>query len=162
RAELSLIGEVGASETAETPLKAAESGHLVLSTMHTVDAAETINRMIEFFPPSKQEQVRSILAGTLRGVMSQRLLPRKEGGRVAAVEVMVNNSRIGDLIREHKVEVITDAIAEGEFFDMQTFMDSLIELVITGEIDEDVAANASSNKHDFLVALEQAKKRQAA
>jgi twitching motility protein PilT len=157
-----LIGELRDMETAETALKAAESGHLVLSTMHTVDAAETINRMIEFFPPSKQEQVRSILAGTLRGVMSQRLLPRKEGGRVAAVEVMVNNSRIGDLIREHKVEVIPDAIAEGEFFDMQIFMDSLIELVLLDEIEEDMAANAASNKHDFLVALEQAKKRQAA
>jgi twitching motility protein PilT len=157
-----LIGELRDAETAETALKAAESGHLVFSTMHTIDAAETIGRMIEFFPAEKQEQIRSILAGVLRGVVSQRLLPRKEGGRVAAVEVMVNNSRIADLIRERKTEEITDAITEGQFFDMQTFSQALIELVVAGEVDHEVAANASSNRHDFLVALDQALKRQAA
>jgi len=158
-----LIGELRDAETAETALKAAESGHLVFSTMHTIDAGETISRMIEFFPAVKQEQIRSILAGVLRGVISQRLLPRKEGtGRVAAVEVMLNNSRISDLIREQKTEEITDAIAEGQFFDMQTFSQALIELVLAGEVDREVAANASTNRHDFLVELEQALKRQAA
>ena len=157
-----LVGELRDAETAETALKAAESGHLVLSTMHTIDAAETINRLIEFFPAVKQEQIRSILAGVLRGVVSQRLLPRINGGRVAAVEVMVNNSRIGDLIRDQKVEEVPDAIAEGEFFDMQTFTDALIELVLADEIDRDVAANAATNRHDFLVALEHALKRQKA
>jgi twitching motility protein PilT len=157
-----LIGELRDAETAETALKAAESGHFVLSTMHTIDAAETVNRMIEFFPPEKQEQIRSILAGVLRGVISQRLLPRVEGGRVAAVEVMVNNSRIADLIRENKTEEIPDAIAEGEFFDMQTFADALIQHVVAGEVDSEVAANAATNRHDFLVALEQALKRKAA
>jgi len=157
-----LVGELRDAETAETALKAAESGHLVLSTMHTIDAAETINRMIEFFPAVKQEQIRSILAGVLRGVASQRLLPRLQGGRVAAVEVMVTNSRIGDLIRDHKVEEVPDAIAEGEFFDMQTFTDALIELVLANEIDREVAANAATNRHDFLVALEHALKRQRA
>ena len=157
-----LIGELRDSETAETALKAAESGHLVLSTMHTIDAAETVNRLIEFFPAIKQEQIRAILAGVLRGVVSQRLLPRVEGGRVAAVEVMVNNSRVADLIREQKVEEIPDAIAEGEFFDMQTFTDALIALVLAREIDREVAANAATNRHDFLVALEQALKRTAA
>ena len=97
-----LIGELRDAETAETALKAAESGHLVFSTMHTIDAAETIGRMVEFFPAAKQDQIRSILAGVLRGVVSQRLLPRQDGGRVAAVEVMVNNSRIADLIRESR------------------------------------------------------------
>ena len=86
-----LIGELRDAESAETALQAAESGHLVLSTMHTVDAAETIGRMIEFFPGNKQQQIRSILAGVLRGVVSQRLLPRETGGRVAAFEVMVMN-----------------------------------------------------------------------
>jgi twitching motility protein PilT len=157
-----LIGELRDSETAETALKAAESGHLVFSTMHTIDAAETINRMIEFFPPAKQEQIRSILAGVLRGVISQRLLPRVGGGRVAAVEVMVNNSRISDLIRAQTVEEVSDAIQEGDFFDMQTFTGALIELVVAGEIDREVAANAATNRHDFLVALEQALKRKAA
>src|SRR6266567_155291 len=86
-----LIGELRDAETAQTALQAAESGHLVFSTLHTVDAAETIGRMIEFFPEGKQIQIRSIMAGVLRGVISQRLLPRKEGGRVAAVEVMITN-----------------------------------------------------------------------
>src|SRR5918999_709957 len=88
-----LIGELRDAETAQTALQAAESGHLVLSTLHTVDAAETIGRIIEFFPGIKQPQIRSILAGVLRGVVSQRLLPRIGGGRVAAVEVMVTNAR---------------------------------------------------------------------
>jgi twitching motility protein PilT len=157
-----LVGELRDAETAETALKAAESGHLVMSTMHTIDAAETINRMIEFFPAVKQEQIRSILAGVLRGVVSQRLLPRVQGGRVAAVEVMVTNSRIADLIRDQTVEEVPDAIAEGEFFDMQTFTDALIELVLAKETDREVAANAATNRHDFLVALEHALKRQAA
>ncbi|HEY8628443.1 MAG TPA: PilT/PilU family type 4a pilus ATPase, partial [Gaiellaceae bacterium] len=143
-----LIGELRDAETAQTALQAAESGHLVFSTMHTIDAGETISRMIEFFPAVKQDQIRSILAGVLRGVISQRLLPRKEGGgRVAAVEVMLNNARISDLIRDQKTEEITDAIAEGQFFDMQTFSQALIELVLAGDVDREVAANASTNRH---------------
>jgi twitching motility protein PilT len=157
-----LIGELRDAETAETALKAAESGHLVFSTMHTIDAAETIGRMIEFFPAEKQEQIRSILAGVLRGVVSQRLLPRLKGGRVAAVEVMITNSRIAELIRESRAEEISDAIAEGQFFEMQTFAQALIELVVAGEVDREVAANASTNRHDFLVELDQAMKRKAA
>ena len=84
-----LIGELRDAETAETALQAAESGHLVLATMHTVDAAETVSRFVEFFPAIKQPAVRSILAGVMKGVVSQRLLPRIGGGRVAAVEVMI-------------------------------------------------------------------------
>jgi twitching motility protein PilT len=153
-----LIGELRDAETAQTALQAAESGHLVLSTLHTVDAAETIGRLIEFFPPAKQQQIRSILAGVLRGVVSQRLLPRAGGGRVAAVEVMVVNARIADLLREGRADEIGDAIAEGAFFDMQTFDDALISLVLGGEVDADTAANAASVRHDFLVALERARK----
>jgi twitching motility protein PilT len=157
-----LIGELRDAESAETALKAAESGHLVFSTLHTIDAAETLGRMIEFFPGIKQAQIRAILAGVLRGIISQRLLPRANGGRVAAVEVMVNNARIADLIRESRTEEIPDAIAEGAFFEMQTFEKALIELVISGDIDREVAANAATNAHDFTVALEHALKRQAA
>jgi twitching motility protein PilT len=157
-----LIGELRDAETAQTALQAAESGHLVFSTLHTVDAAETIGRMIEFFPEGKQIQIRSIMAGVLRGVVSQRLLPRLGGGRVAAVEVMINNARIADLIRENKPEEITDAIADGEFFQMQTFRKALIDKVLDGSVDRDVAANASSSRHDFMVALEYAEKAQAA
>ena len=157
-----LIGELRDAETAQTALQAAESGHLVLSTLHTVDAAETIGRMIEFFPEGKQQQIRSIMAGVLRGVVSQRLLPRTDGGRIAAVEVMVNNVRIADLIREDKVDEITEAMEEGSFFDMQTFQRALIDLVLGGTVDSEVAANASTNRHDFLVALERAQKQQTA
>jgi twitching motility protein PilT len=160
--DIILIGELRDAETAETALQAAESGHLVLSTMHTLDAAETISRMVEFFPAMKQAQVRSILAGVLRGVISQRLVPRVEGGRVAAVEVMVANRRIADLIREDKADEITDAIEEGEFFHMQTLTAALIELVLAGEVDHDVAAAAAPNHHDFVIALERALKERAA
>jgi twitching motility protein PilT len=160
--DIILIGELRDAETAETALQAAESGHLVLSTMHTLDAAETISRMVEFFPAMKQAQVRSILAGVLRGVISQRLVPRIDGGRVAAVEVMVANRRIADLIRENKADEITDAIEEGEFFHMQTLTAALIELVLAGEVDPDVAAAAAPNHHDFVIALERALKEQAA
>ena len=155
-----LIGELRDAETAQTALQAAESGHLVLSTLHTIDAAESVGRLIEFFPPGKQQQIRSVLAGVLRGVISQRLLPRVGGGRVAAVEVMVMNSRIADLIRGQKSEEIHDAVAEGAFFDMQTFEQALIDLVLAGAVEPEVAANASTNVHDFQVALDQALKRQ--
>jgi twitching motility protein PilT len=153
-----LIGELRDAESAETALQAAESGHLVLSTMHTVDASETIGRMIEFFPGIKQQQIRSIIAGVLCGVVSQRLLPRAGGGRVGAFEVMINNARIAELIRENKSDEIHDAIDEGEFFDMQTFQQALIRLVVSGEVDQEIAANAATNRHDFLVSLEHALK----
>src|SRR5262249_21325073 len=93
-----LIGELRDAETAQTALQAAESGHLVFSTMHTIDAAETIGRMIEFFPAEKHQQIRSVMAGVLRGVVAQRLLPKINGGRIAAFEVMVTNTRIAELI----------------------------------------------------------------
>jgi twitching motility protein PilT len=158
-----LIGELRDSASAETALQAAESGHLVLSTMHTIDAAETLGRLIEFFPEGKQIQVRSILAGVLRGVISQRLLPRRDGGRIAAFEVMVNNNRIADLVRENRPEEIPEAIADGEFFHMQTLTAALIDLVLAGEVDHDVAAGAAPNHHDFVIALEHAvKAREAA
>jgi twitching motility protein PilT len=155
-------GVVRDPETAQTALQAAESGHLVLSTLHTIDAAETVGRMIEFFPPEKLVVIRAIMAGVLRGVISQGLLPKVDGGRVAAVEVMVMNARIADLVREGRADEITDAVAEGDFFDMQTFSQALIEHVLSGRVDAEVAANAATNRHDFLVSLEQARKRKSA
>jgi twitching motility protein PilT len=157
-----LIGELRDAETAQTALQAAESGHLVLSTMHTIDAAETCGRLVEFFPAEKQLVIRSILAGVLRGVVSQRLLPAVGGGRVAAVEVMVTNTRIADLIREGRPEEIGDALAEGEYFEMQTFAQALIELVLDGRVERELAAGAASNRHDFLIALEREERRRAA
>ena len=157
--DIILIGELRDTETAHTALQAAESGHLVFSTLHTIDAAESISRLIEFFPPAKQQQIRSILAGTLRGVVSQRLIPSLAGGRVPAVEVMVSNARIQDLIRENRPDEITDAIEAGEYYEMQSFSSSLIELVLGEQIERVVAANSATNRHDFLVALEAAEKR---
>jgi twitching motility protein PilT len=155
-----LIGELRDEETAQTALQAAESGHLVFSTLHTLDAAETIGRLIEFFPPQKQMMVREILAGVLRGVVSQRLLPRKDGGRVAAVEVMVNTARIADLIREpEKTHGMTEAIEEGGYHQMQSFAQHLVELVVDDVVELEVAAAAATNRHDFEIAVEQALRR---
>ena len=156
-----LIGELRDRESAETALQAAESGHLVLSTMHTVDASETLGRLVEFFPAAKQPQVRSILAGVLKGVISQRLLPRADGGRIAAVEVMVANARIQELIRDNKPELVPEAIAEGGFFQMQTLTKALIDLVVSGDVDEETAAAAAPNRHDFIIALDRALKEHA-
>jgi twitching motility protein PilT len=156
-----LIGELRDRVSAETALQAAESGHLVLSTMHTVDAAETLGRLVEFFPAGKQPQVRSILAGVLKGVISQRLLPRADGGRIAAVEVMVANSRIQELIRDNKPELVPEAIAEGAFFQMQTLTKALIDLVVSGDVDRETAAAAAPNRHDFVIALDRALKEHA-
>jgi twitching motility protein PilT len=157
-----LIGELRDAETAETALQAAESGHLVLSTLHTVDAAETISRLVEFFPAVKQQMVRSILAGVLKGVVSQRLLPRIGGGRIAAVEVMISNDRIAELIRENKTEEIPAAIADGSFYEMRTLANALIELVLDGLVEREVAANAAPNRHDFMLALGHAEKLRSA
>jgi twitching motility protein PilT len=153
-----LIGELRDAETAHVALQAAESGHLVLSTLHTIDAAETLSRLIEFFPPEKQPQIVSVLAGSLRGVISQRLLPRVGGGRVPAVEVMVVNARVAELIRERRGEAIPQAIEDGEYFDMQSFTQALIRLVLDGLVERDVAASTATNQHDFLIALERAEK----
>ena len=153
-----LIGELRDAETAHVALQAAESGHLVLSTLHTIDAAETLSRLIEFFPPEKQPQIVSVLAGSLRGVISQRLLPRVGGGRIPAVEVMVVNARIAELIRERRGESIHQAIEDGEFFSMQSFTQALIRLVLDGQVERDVAANTATNQHDFLIALDRAEK----
>jgi twitching motility protein PilT len=158
-----LIGELRDEESARAALQAAESGHLVLSTLHTIDAAETVGRLVEMFPPAKQQMVREILAGVLRGVVSQRLLPRTDGGRVAAVEVMVNTARVAELIRDHtKTEHIPDAIAEGSFHHMQTFGQHLVQLVLDGVVELEVAAAAASNRHDFELEVQQALRRRAA
>jgi twitching motility protein PilT len=158
-----LIGELRDEESAKAALQAAESGHFVLSTMHTIDTTETVGRLIEFFPPEKQMMIRTILAGVLRGVVSQRLLPKVGGGRVAAVEVMVNTARIADLIRDPaKTDGIPEALAEGDFHLMQTFAQHLVELVLEELVDLETAAAAATNRHDFEIAVQQALRRKQA
>jgi len=160
--DIILLGELRDEESAQSALRAAESGHFVLSTMHTVDSAETVSRLVEFFPPGKHDMVRQVLAGVLRGVISQRLLPKAGGGRVAAVEVMVNTARIADLIREGRTDEITEAIEDGAFHKMQSFNQHLVQLVLEGLVDEETAGNAASNRHDFEIAVQQALRRRSA
>jgi len=157
-----VIGELRDAEAAQTALNAAESGHFVLTTLHTLDAEESVKRMIDFFPAEKQPLVRNILAAVLRGIVSQRLLPRVNGGRIVAVEVMARNDRIAEAIREGRPEEIPSAIREGAFFEMQTLNQALIELVLSGEVDREVAASAAPFRHDFMIALRQATQRRAA
>src|SRR5918992_2298320 len=154
-----LIGELRDEESAHSALQAAESGHLVFSTLHTLDAAETVARLIEFFPAGKQLMIRQVLAGVLEGVISQRLLPKVGGGRVAAVEVLVNTARIAELIREpEKTEGITEALEEGSFHQMQSFSQHLVQLVLDELVDLETAAAAATNRHDFELAVQQALK----
>jgi twitching motility protein PilT len=151
-----LIGEMRDEETVRTALSAAETGHLVLSTIHTLDATETINRIIDFFPPHLQQQARVMLAGTLRAAISQRLVPRadREGGRIAVSEVMVVTGRIQDLIiKPEETGGITEVIAEGDFYGMETFDQALLRYVTEGTVSEAVAMETASSPHDFKLML---------
>ena len=150
-----LIGEMRDEETVRTALSAAETGHLVMSTVHTLDATETINRIIDFFPPHLQQQARVMLASTMRGAISQRLVPRADSeGRVAVSEVMVVTGRIQDLIlNPEETGKITEVIGEGEFYGMQTFDQALLGFVMDGVVTEEVAMETASSPHDFKLML---------
>jgi twitching motility protein PilT len=141
----------------KTALSAAETGHLVFSTLHTISATETINRVIDFFPPHEQRQVRMSLAGSLRGIVSQRLVERHDtGGRVPAIEVLVANGRVFDkIVNAEETHEIEEIIAEGEFYGMQTFDQSLLGLYERGLIDLREALSASSRPHDLRLMIEQ-------
>jgi len=150
------VGEMRDEETVRTALSAAETGHLVLSTLHTLDATETVNRIIDFFPPHLQQQARVMLAATLRGVVGQRLVQRVGGeGRVAVCEVLVVTGRVQDLIlNPNETGRITEVIAEGEYYGMQTFDQALLKHVMAGSITEEVALDAASSPHDFKLMLQ--------
>jgi twitching motility protein PilT len=150
-----LIGEMRDEETVRTALSAAETGHLVLSTLHTLDATETINRIIDFFPPHLQQQARVMLAATLKGAVSQRLVPTADGaGRVAASEILVVTGRVQDLIlNPNETGKIGQVIAEGEYYGMQTFDQSLLAHVGAGTVSEKVAMEYASSPHDFKLML---------
>ena len=151
------VGEMRDPETVKAGIQAAETGHLVIATLHTTNATETVNRIIEFFPPHEHNQTRVALAGTLTGVISQRLLPRAGGGRVAAIEVMVMNGRIRDLILDpEKTHEIPDIISESGFYGMQTFDQALVELIKQGLVTLDDAKSAATNPHDFQLVLQKA------
>ena len=152
------IGEIRDAETAEAAIQAAETGHMVISTMHTLDATETVNRIIDLVPPQQQRQARVSLAASLKGVMCQRLVPRADGkGRVPAVEVLINTGRVQERILDpEQTSTIPDVITDGDFYGMQTFDQALVALVRQGLVTAEDAAEAATNPHDFLLALKAA------
>ena len=147
------IGEMRDLETIGSALQAAETGHLVMSTLHTTDATETVNRIIDMYPPHQQKQARLTLANTLRGVVSQRLVPAVDGGLVAAVEVLVMTARLREFVLDPtRTDQLPDAIAEGEYYGMQTFDQHLLALYRDGVVSMDAALDAATSPHDFRVA----------
>jgi twitching motility protein PilT len=150
-----LIGEMRDEETVETALSSAETGHLVFSTLHTLNATETINRIIDFFPLEQNKQVRAMLAGTLQGIVSQRLVRTVDGkGRVPIVEVMVATSRIKDMIEDpEQTGKIGEAIAEGAYYGMQTFDQALFTHLQAGNITMEEAMKAATSPNDFKLSV---------
>src|SRR5436189_41562 len=146
-----LIGEMRDEETVQTALSAAETGHLVLSTVHTVDATESINRMLDFFPPHQHQQARAMIAGTLKGVVSQRLIPSADGGgRVAVCEILVMTGRVRDMIMDPaQTGRLHEVIQEGEYYGMQTFDQALLGHLQAGRISMEEALKAATHPHDF-------------
>jgi twitching motility protein PilT len=146
-----LVGEMRDEETVSTALSAAETGHLVLSTLHTVDAPETVNRIIDFFPPHMNQQVRAMLAGTLKAVISQRLVKRADGqGRVACCEVLRMTGRVRDMIMNpEETGKLVDVISEGQYYGMQTFDQALLAHVQAGRVTMEEAVRAATSPHDF-------------
>jgi twitching motility protein PilT len=150
-----LVGEMRDQETVRAALAAAETGHFVLSTLHTTDARETVTRIIDFFPPHDQRQLRLTLASVLRGVVCQRLVPRADGkGRCVAAEICVNTGRITEaIIDPDKTQSIGTLVGEGAFYGMQTFDQHLIALLRDSVITLKDALAASTNPHDLQVEL---------
>ena len=146
-----LVGEMRDEETVRTALSAAETGHLVLSTVHTIDAAETVNRIIDFFPEAEQRQARAMLAGTLKGVVSQRLVPTPDGsGRVATCEILRMTGRVRDMIMNpDETGKLPEVISEGSYYGMQTFDQALLAHVQAGLVSMEDALDAATHPHDF-------------
>src|ERR1022692_1952106 len=141
-------------ETMSAALTAAQTGHLVMSTIHTIDAMQTINRIIDVFPPHQQNQIRFQLGDTLRGVISQRLLTHSSGvGRVPAVEIMVVTPIIRKYILENTLGEISNVMKQGSYYGMQTFHQALIGLIQKREIALETALEASSNPEEIMMAI---------
>ena len=151
-----LVGEMRDVETVSAALTAAETGHLVFSTLHTINSTETINRIVDFFPPHQQNQVRVSLAGSLKGIICQRLLPMADGkNRTPALEILVVNGRIQQAIVDPALTAdIEGIVADGEYYGMRTFDQSLVDLVAAGSVDLREAMTAATNPHDLKVLLE--------
>jgi twitching motility protein PilT len=152
------VGEMRDPETVWAALAAAETGHLVLSTLHTADTAETVNRIVDFFPSHQHKQVRLSLATSLRGIVSQRLVERADGGRCPAVEVLVSTGRIFDRIVDPDApgDSLRELVADGDYYGMQTFDQALLRLYADGVIRLGDALATATNAADLRVALQQA------
>jgi twitching motility protein PilT len=150
-----LIGEMRDEETVQAALSAAETGHLVLSTIHTVDATESINRMLDFFPPHQHQQARSMIAGTIKGVISQRLVPGADGGRVAVCEILRMTGRVRDMILDPtQTGKLVEVIASGGYYGMQTFDQALFGHVQAGRVTFEDAMRVASSPHDFKLLMQ--------
>jgi twitching motility protein PilT len=150
-----LVGEMRDEETVRTALSAAETGHLVLSTVHTVDAPESINRLLDFFPPHQHNQARSMIAGTIKGVISQRLVPGANGGRVAVCEILRMTGRVRDMIVDpDQTGQLGEAISSGAYYGMQTFDQALYGHVQAGRVTVEEALRVATSPHDFKLLLQ--------
>jgi len=150
-----LVGEMRDLETVETAMHAAETGHLVLSTLHTVDAKETIGRILGMFAGNEQNRIKMSLSSTLQGIVSQRLVRTISGGRTAAVEILVKNARIENLILEGRDGEITDALKEGkDVYKCQTFDQSLLDLYASNKISEEEALQNATSRNDLLMDID--------
>lgn len=153
--DIILVGEMRDIETIEMALHAAETGHLVLSTLHTLDAKETINRVISVFPATDQARIRAMLASTLNAIISQRLLKNKQGGRVAAIELLFRTPRIELIIAEGRDGEIAEALAEGTgIYKTQTFDQHLFELIVNGVVDEEIGLEKATSPSDLKLRLQ--------
>jgi twitching motility protein PilT len=150
-----LVGEMRDEETVQTALSAAETGHLVLSTIHTVDATESINRMLDFFPPHQHGQARSMIAGTVKGVISQRLVPGADGGRVAVCEILRMTGRVRDMIIDpSQTGKLVEVITTGGYYGMQTFDQALFGHVKAGRVTFEDAMRVATSPHDFKLLMQ--------
>ena len=150
-----LIGEMRDEETVQTALSAAETGHLVFSTLHTADAAETVNRILEFYEPHELMQARSMIASVLKGVISQRLVPSADGeGRTAILEVLRSTGRVHDAIKDGDVSTLPDIISEGSYYGMQSFDQALYQAVKDGRVTMETALSYATRPHDFKLLVQ--------
>lgn len=151
-----MIGEIRDVETMEIALKAADTGHLVFSTLHTLDASETINRIISFYPPHQQQHIRVLLSGILKGIISLRLLPRKDGtGRVPATEILISTSTVREyLLDEVKTQKIPELIRDGDQYHMHLFDQDIMKLYKEGTIDLETALTHVTNPEEFKMRLQ--------
>jgi len=153
--DIIMIGEIRDIETMEVALKAADTGHLIFSTLHTLNASETVNRIISFFPPYQHLHIRILLASVLKGIISLRLLPRKDGtGRIPATEILVSTPTIREyLLDEIKTMLIPEAVSDGQQYNMHSFDQNIMSLYKDGIIDLQTALDNSTNPDEFKMRL---------